>query len=111
MYRARYILAATARVLISSIYRDSQIADQVSVLNKDFASTGLSYALVNTTRIVNSDWFVNVGPDSPLQTTMKNALRQGGAADLNVYTVGCVDGNILLESQLITPPKLPIRCR
>ncbi|KAF9468891.1 hypothetical protein BDZ94DRAFT_1304040 [Collybia nuda] len=92
------IAAATVKVYFHVISRDttaaggyvsdSQIATQISVLNKNFASTGLSYTLAGTTRTVNSNWFVNVGPSKALQTTMKNTLRQGGAADLNVYTVG-----------------------
>ncbi|KAF8076086.1 metalloprotease [Lyophyllum atratum] len=68
---------------------DTDIQAQIDVLNEDYASTGLSYVLANTTRTINSDWFINVGPSNDaLQTTMKNALREGGAGDLNVYTVG-----------------------
>ncbi|KAI0363559.1 metalloprotease [Pilatotrama ljubarskyi] len=72
---------------------DSMIADQISVLNEDYASSGLSFVLAGTTRTVNSQWFNQVGPDSSLQTTMKRQLRQGGAAALNVYTVGFVSGS------------------
>lgn len=42
---------------------------------------------------MNADWFNNVGPDSSLQTTMKNSLRTGGASALNVYSVGFVSGS------------------
>ena len=69
------------------------IADQIDVLNEDYSSLGLTFVLANTTRTVNSQWFNQVGPDSSLQTTMKNQLRQGGKADLNVYTVGFVSGS------------------
>ena len=69
---------------------DSQIADQIAVLNKDYAEVGISWTLAETTRTVNADWFDNVKPDSPQQTDMKTSLRQGGAADLNVYSVGFV---------------------
>ncbi|KAJ8487729.1 hypothetical protein ONZ51_g3986 [Trametes cubensis] len=72
---------------------DSMIADQISVLNEDYASSGLSFVLAGTTRTVNSQWFNQVGPDSSLQTTMKRQLRTGGAAALNVYTVGFVSGS------------------
>lgn len=47
-------------------------------------------AIHSTSRTVNSDWFNNAGPDSSEQTAMKDALRVGGVADLNVYTVGYV---------------------
>jgi len=69
---------------------DSQITAQISVLNQDYASVGVSWVLAGTTHTVNSDWFNNVGPDSSQQTDMKTSLRQGGAADLNVYSVGFV---------------------
>ncbi|KAK0212074.1 metalloprotease [Desarmillaria ectypa] len=67
---------------------DTQITDQMKVLNRAFSSTGLSYVLAGTTRTVNSDWFDNTGPGNSQQTAMKKALRQGGKADLNIYTVG-----------------------
>ena len=69
------------------------IADQIDVLNEDYASTGLSFVLAGTDRTVNSRWFNQVGPESSLQTTMKRQLRQGGRADLNVYTVGFTSGS------------------
>ncbi|KAF9055031.1 metalloprotease [Hymenopellis radicata] len=72
---------------------DSQIADSITVMNTAYASMGISWTLANTTRTINSNWFNSVGPDSSLQTTMKNALRQGGAADLNVYSVGFTTGS------------------
>ena len=69
------------------------IADQIDVLNDDYASAGLSFVLAGTDRTVNSQWFNQVGPDSSLQTTMKRQLRKGGKADLNVYTVGFTSGS------------------
>ncbi|EJD02543.1 Metalloprotease, partial [Fomitiporia mediterranea MF3/22] len=72
---------------------DSQISDQIDVLNQDYSSSGLTFTLAKTTRTVNSDWFNNVGPDSSQQTDMKNQLREGDAADLNVYTVGFTSGS------------------
>lgn len=71
-----------------AIDSDSQIANQISVLNDDYAGSGLTFTLAGTTRTVNSQWFNTVGPSSSLQTTMKKQLRQGGANALNVYLVG-----------------------
>ena len=70
--------------------RDSQITGQINVINTAYGNsgTGLQWVLAGTTRTINVDWFSNVGPDSPQQTAMKTALRQGGVKDLNVYTVG-----------------------
>ena len=73
---------------LNQSFRDSQIARQISVLNANYASTGRSFVLKSTTRTTNADWFKNVGPGTSQQTAMKNALHQGGASTLNVYSVG-----------------------
>ena len=84
-----YTLLTFNTVLIRmTIDSDSQIADQISVLNDGYAGSGLTFTLAGTTRTVNSQWFNTVGPSSSLQTTMKKQLRQGGANALNVYLVG-----------------------
>lgn len=57
-------------------------------MNTAYASAGISWVLAGTTRTVNSDWFNNAAPGTSQQTAMKNALRQGDAKVLNVYTVG-----------------------
>jgi len=74
-------------------FRDTQITSQISVLNKDYSGTGLSFKLMNTTRTQNATWFNRVAPDSPEQTAMKNALRVGPASALNLYTVGFTTGD------------------
>jgi len=71
----------------------SQISDQISVLNTDYAGSGLTFSLAGTEYTTNSAWFTSVGPDSSSQTTMKNQLRKGGANALNVYTVGFSSGS------------------
>ncbi|KAJ7921094.1 metalloprotease [Mycena leptocephala] len=72
---------------------DSQISAQVDVMNKAYSGSGITWVLGGTTRTVNAAWFNGAGPDSSLQTAMKNSLRTGGVADLNVYTVGFVSGS------------------
>lgn len=74
-------------------FRDSQITNQINVLNKDYTGTGLSFKLVNTTRTMNAGWFNKAAPDSTEQTEMKNALRKGSANTLNVYSVGFTTGD------------------
>ena len=64
---------------------DSQITSQMNVLNAAFASTGWSFNLVSTTRTTNSSWYSSCGSSTP-ERQMKNALRQGSADDLNIYT-------------------------
>ncbi|KAG5644583.1 hypothetical protein DXG03_008157 [Asterophora parasitica] len=72
---------------------DSQISAQINVINKAYASVGISWVLAGTTRTVNADWFNNAAPGTSQQTALKKALRKGGAADLNVYTVGFTSGS------------------
>ncbi|KAG9103888.1 hypothetical protein FRC06_007285 [Ceratobasidium sp. 370] len=67
---------------------DSQITSSIDEMNKHYAGSGLSFALAGSEHTTNADWFASAGPSSSQQTDMKNALRQGGADALNVYTVG-----------------------
>jgi hypothetical protein len=64
---------------------DAQINDQIAVLNSAFAAAGFSFNLVSTDRTNNSTWYT-AGPGSTAEAQMKNALRQGSADDLNIYT-------------------------
>jgi hypothetical protein len=64
---------------------DAQINDQIAVLNSAFAAAGFSFNLVSTDRTNNSTWYT-AGPGSAAEAQMKNALRQGSADDLNIYT-------------------------
>lgn len=68
-----------------------QINDQIQVLNDSYAgntggaATQFGFVLAGTDTTNNSTWF-NCTPGSTAETQMKNALHQGGKADLNVYT-------------------------
>ncbi|KEP52915.1 extracellular metalloprotease [Rhizoctonia solani 123E] len=72
---------------------NEQIDASLKVLNKDYEYSRLSFTLAKVDRTVNADWFNKVGPDSEEQTNMKNALRKGGARDLNIYSVGFKSGS------------------
>ncbi|NVB79633.1 MAG: zinc metalloprotease [Kofleriaceae bacterium] len=63
---------------------DNQIAQQISVLNAAYASTGWQFSLVSTDRTSNASWYTAT-PGTSAETQMKNALRQGSADDLNLY--------------------------
>lgn len=65
---------------------DQQIAEQMTVLNADFASTNISWVFKNTTRIHNADWFVNVYPGSPQERDMKRRYHKGDSTVLNMFT-------------------------
>jgi hypothetical protein len=62
----------------------SQINQQISVLNAAYASTGWQFSLVSTNTTANNSWYTCTG--GTCETQMKNALRQGSADDLNIYS-------------------------
>lgn len=63
---------------------DSQINAQMQVLNAAYVQTGWSFNLVATDRTTNASWYTCSG--GTCETQMKNALRQGTADDLNIYS-------------------------
>jgi len=66
--------------------RQSQVIAQVKALNDAFSTGGIIWSLKQTTHTLNATWF----DDTAKASDMMRALRQGGAGDLNVYTVGFV---------------------
>ncbi len=64
---------------------NSQITDQMSVLNAAYAGTGWQFTLVATDRTTNATWYT-AGPGTAAERAMKTALRQGSADDLNIYS-------------------------
>ncbi len=64
---------------------DSQIGNQISVLNNAYAADGFKFTLVSVDRTTNASWFT-MSPGSVEEAAAKNALRQGSADDLNLYS-------------------------
>jgi Pregnancy-associated plasma protein-A len=64
---------------------NSAITAQIAVLNNAFGQWGWSFNLADTTRTTNATWYT-MGPGSAAETQAKNALRQGSADDLNIYS-------------------------
>ena len=62
----------------------SQITEQINVLNTAYSPWGWTFHLVATDRTTNASWYTCSG--GSCETQMKNALRQGSAADLNIYS-------------------------
>ncbi|MEO5730957.1 MAG: zinc metalloprotease [Byssovorax sp.] len=71
----------------------ADITAQMNVLNAAYQSTGWSFNLVATDRTTNSTWFSRCDRAS-VEKSMKTALRQGTADDLNLYS--CNPGGGLL---------------
>ncbi|CAE6400802.1 unnamed protein product [Rhizoctonia solani] len=71
---------------------ESQITESIKATNSHYAGLGIKLKLAGVDRTTNETWFKYVAPRLPTNTAMKNLLRKGGAADLNVYTVGFQGG-------------------
>jgi hypothetical protein len=85
----------------------SQINDQIAVLNAAFGSRGWSFSLAAVTRTNNSSWYTCSG--GSCESQMKNALRQGSADDLNIYSNnmgGGLLGWATFPSSYASQPKL-----
>ncbi len=63
---------------------DAMIANQISVLNAAYASTGFKFQLVSTDRTTNATWYNGCYGTS--ESTMKTATRKGTADDLNIWS-------------------------
>lgn len=84
----------------------TMINNQINVLNNAFASWGWSFNLVTVTRTTNSTWYTKCYGSSENQ--MKNALRQGTADDLNIYSCapsGGILGYATFPSSYASQPK------
>ncbi|KAG8713705.1 hypothetical protein FRC09_018420 [Ceratobasidium sp. 395] len=66
---------------------DSQIKKNIAQTNHDYSKTGIQLKLAEITRTHNPLWFNNATAQTPEQDAMKAALRKGGPADVNVYTI------------------------
>jgi len=72
---------------------DSQINDQIAVLNAAYASTGWGFQLVSTDRTANDAWYT-MTPGTTAEAQAKAALHQGTADDLNIYSAN-IGGGLL----------------
>ena len=62
-----------------------QINNQISVLNAAYAGTGYGFVLAAVDRTTNASWYTATN-GTTAERNMKNALRQGSADDLNIYS-------------------------
>jgi len=63
----------------------TQIDNQIAVLNAAYANTPFRFSLVSVDRTTNATWYTATD-STTAESQMKNALRQGTADDLNVYS-------------------------
>jgi hypothetical protein len=63
---------------------NTQVANQLAILNAAYASSGFSFSLTSIDDTNNDAWYISSGGTS--ETQMKTALRKGGSNALNLYT-------------------------
>ena len=79
-----YVHVITSAGGVGSV-SDTQITDQIAVLNSAFSNTGWKFNLVSTDVTANDQWFA-MTPGGGAERQAKAALRKGTADDLNLYT-------------------------
>ncbi|KAI1206868.1 Metalloprotease [Annulohypoxylon truncatum] len=84
-----HVVASSTSVDDGYITAD-MIADQLEVMNADYAPHGISFNLIGTDYTVNSNW----ASDGD-EIAMKQALRKGSYSDLNIYFLGNLGGGLL----------------
>jgi len=72
---------------------DTQITNQLSVLNLAYAPTGWQFVRADVDRTGNDAWYT-MTPGSTAEAQAKAALHRGGAGDLNLYTAN-IGGGVL----------------
>jgi hypothetical protein len=71
----------------------NDITKQMSILNASYASSGISFDLVESSTIANNNW-ASISPESAAQDEMKRTLRKGYKNALNIYVTN-ISGGIL----------------
>lgn len=72
---------------------ESQILEQIQVLNEAFPSDRFTFTLVDIDRTNNANWYT-MRSGSTEERQAKAALRRGGKSDLNIYTAN-IGGGLL----------------
>ncbi|OLN86652.1 Extracellular metalloprotease-like protein 1 [Colletotrichum chlorophyti] len=80
-------VVASSQTVANGYLTDKMLADQLAVLNADFAPHGISFNLVETTRTINPTWAQDGN-----EMAMKRALRKGGYNALNLYFLRTLGG-------------------
>jgi hypothetical protein len=92
-----------ATTAVGGYLPDANVTALMKSLNTGYTLTRMQFKLKKTTRTLNANWFSKAGPGNAEQTAMKNALREGGAGDLNIYSVGFESGSGELDACACVP--------
>ncbi|KAI1097983.1 Metalloprotease [Jackrogersella minutella] len=83
-------VVASSESLDDGYLTQTMIDDQLAVLNSDYAPHAISFNLVSTDWTVDANWATDGN-----ELAMKQALRKGTYADLNVYFLGSLGDGLL----------------
>ncbi|KAH6622465.1 hypothetical protein C7974DRAFT_473738 [Boeremia exigua] len=67
---------------------DTTIEAQLRILDDAFRPVGFRFALKETIRTVNAEWYYNLKIATPYENQVSLALRKGGNDTLNIYMMG-----------------------
>lgn len=84
-----HLLTTTAK---AGSLTQTQATAQVAAMNKAYSPYGINFNLINVSITANDAWAVAEGPD---MDALKQALRAGSYADLNLYFHSDISGGIL----------------
>ncbi|KAL9042293.1 MAG: hypothetical protein Q9214_003827 [Letrouitia sp. 1 TL-2023] len=84
-----YFHVVTTRAKQGSVTQ-TELNNQLSVLNKSYGPSGISFTLISSDFTVNDQWATG-----NYDSQMKPALRKGTYADLNVYFLSDLGGGLL----------------
>ncbi|KAF2097395.1 zincin [Rhizodiscina lignyota] len=92
-----HIVTKTDPTSVSSVTQD-MATNQIQALNKAYSAYNINFNLLNTSFTANDVWAVGAATADDL--AMKNALRQGTYASLNIYFQTDLSGDILGQCTL-----------
>lgn len=75
-------------------YTRAMAQEQMSVMNDAYSAMGISFNTVSIDITVNNAWAA-AGQGSSAETQMKQSLKQGSYADLNLYFLSDLGGGLL----------------
>lgn len=75
-------------------FTQTQVNNQISVMNSRYSKMGVTYTLVSTDFTVNDAW-ASASDGSSAEYSMKSALHKGTYADLNLYLTSDLGGGLL----------------
>lgn len=89
---------------------DSQIAQQIAILNGVYGPIGFTFQLAGTTRTLNQEWFAGMAANSAQEAAAQSALHTGGLNTVRAYAdVLNLDLHLVMSQN--PGPAAAVQCR